>query len=391
MAVNYKQLKEAYTASPTDAAHGLQESLAEGSTKPCDIELGRLWEELYGHHAYRDVKYGDGLATVVMEAGDAVMSGTFANITGQIVYSAVMEGYNSEPTVFSNLVRTVQSNKKTEVIPGIGATGDKGTVVPEGSEYPLVGLVEDWITTPEPKKRGMILPITKEAIFFDSTGMLLTTAGKIGEGQAANKERRVIDAIQGTVYGSAADNDHKFTRKGTSYLNYYASGGHGVDNLDSAASVLADWTDIDRAWGYFGAMTDFNTGEPIEIVPKHLLVGYANLGTANQIVQAMSAPPQGAVGAAAQGVASPSHLQALGLQVVSSANFTARLAAAEDWFLGDIGKFVWYMQNWPVTVSKAPSNSHDEFHRDIVQQFKVSEKGAAVVVDPHYMVVGDNA
>ena len=45
-----------------------------------------------------------------------------------------------------------------------------------------------------------------------------------------------------------------------------------------------------------------------------------------------------------------------------------------------------YMENWPISTIEAPANSHDEFHRDIVRQWRVSERGAAAVLEPRYMV-----
>ena len=37
------------------------------------------------------------------------------------------------------------------------------------------------------------------------------------------------------------------------------------------------------------------------------------------------------------------------------------------------------MENWPITVTQAPSNSEAEFNQDIVLRFKASERGAAAV------------
>jgi hypothetical protein len=44
------------------------------------------------------------------------------------------------------------------------------------------------------------------------------------------------------------------------------------------------------------------------------------------------------------------------------------------------------MENWPITVQKAPANSEAEFTQDIVARWKVSERGAAAVWDPRYAV-----
>ena len=41
-----------------------------------------------------------------------------------------------------------------------------------------------------------------------------------------------------------------------------------------------------------------------------------------------------------------------------------------------------YMQNYPARVVQPPTNSHDEFHRDVAAQFKIDERGAVAVLEP---------
>jgi hypothetical protein len=53
--------------------------------------------------------------------------------------------------------------------------------------------------------------------------------------------------------------------------------------------------------------------------------------------------------------------------------------------LGDITKYARYMVNWPLQTKQAPPNSHDEFHRDIVQQYRADERGAYAVIEPRVM------
>ena len=395
MGVNYQKLTEAFRRGPIDSAtKGFKLALQEGAIDPWNVQLGAVFEELYGRRAFLGCRDSGELASTFMEAGDAVSSAAFANITGQIVYSALMASYNYEETVFSSLVKTVPTKLSGEKIAGIGGIGDRAAIVPEGEQYPLVGLAEDWIETPETVKRGMILPVTKEAVFFDRTNLLLSRAGELGKFMAINKEKRVIDAILGTTYGSGAGTTHRFKRKGSSWANFAdgtAGTTHGVANIKAAASVLTDWTDIDEAMTLFAAMTDWHTGEPITIVPKQLIVAPTKQATAWRILNATDIE-LGAISATVPLVHSGTPpTGGSGLTIVSSQLLSTRMASSADWLIGDLGSFCWYMQNWPITVAKAPSNSHDEFNRDIVQQFKVSERGVPVIVDPHYMVVGDAA
>jgi hypothetical protein len=65
---------------------------------------------------------------------------------------------------------------------------------------------------------------------------------------------------------------------------------------------------------------------------------------------------------------------------VSAAN------AKKWWFLGDFRRAVAYMENWPITVTQSPVNSEADFNQDIVVRFKASERGAAAVINPRFVV-----
>jgi hypothetical protein len=77
---------------------------------------------------------------------------------------------------------------------------------------------------------------------------------------------------------------------------------------------------------------------------------------------------------------------ATGFSILSSPYVKARTGSASTWFIGDPLRAFRYMENWPITAVEAPANSEVEFTHDIVQRFKVSERGAAAVIEPRYMV-----
>lgn len=60
--------------------------------------------------------------------------------------------------------------------------------------------------------------------------------------------------------------------------------------------------------------------------------------------------------------------------------------AKKWWFIGDFKKAFAYMENWPITVTQAPIGSEAEFNNDVVLRFKASERGAAAVLNPRYVV-----
>jgi hypothetical protein len=68
------------------------------------------------------------------------------------------------------------------------------------------------------------------------------------------------------------------------------------------------------------------------------------------------------------------------------ASGVASADAKKWWFIGDFRKAFAYMENWPITVTQAPLGSEADFNNDVVLRFKASERGAAAVLNPRYVV-----
>ncbi len=325
----------------------------------------------------------------MLEAGDAVDVTAFSNITGQIVYSSILQAYTQEAFVVSKLVSTIPTRFDGEKIPGIGRVADEHAEVRPGMPYPSVGLSEDYIETPSTTKHGFIVPVTREAIFFDRTHLILQRAAEVGEVLGLHKEKRLLDLVLGVA------NNYKW--KGTAYNTYYGPADNGPW-VNMIGEELIDWTDIDAAEQLFAEILDPATGEPVLIQPNAVLVMPAYHRAANRILKAteivyMSAEtPTGHTMTTAANPTMP-------YQVAESRLAYRRLIAAgyegEDakrwWFLGDFAKAFAYMENWPITVTQAPTNSEAEFNQDIVLRFKASERGAAAVINPRYVVKSTGA
>ena len=68
-----------------------------------------------------------------------------------------------------------------EKIPGVSRVAEDLDEVAPGMPYPNLGFGEDYVETPSTAKRGFIVPVTKEAIFFDRTHLILSRAAEVGE------------------------------------------------------------------------------------------------------------------------------------------------------------------------------------------------------------------
>jgi hypothetical protein len=383
MVINARELRQKYQLlGPKETCRRLTEALREGHLKPSDFSLRDMAEELVtdGREWVRtlDPRYG----VSVLENTGAVDTTTFLNITGQLLINSVLDAYNNPAYSISALFPRVSTRLSGERIPGIGQIGDKAESVKEGMPFPHVGLGEDYIDTPVTDKKGLILPVTKEAIFFDRTGLLLERAQEVGDSLRLNEEKQCVDVLIG------ATNNYKW--KGTSYNTYQASTPWA--NLLSGASYdLADWTDIDEAEQLFANMLDPNTSEPIAIMAPTLVATPARKHAVNRILNATEvrytvsgAPVETLAGnpiSGINGITNPWVYSRLQSQLsVSAANSKA------TWFLGDFAKAFAIMENWAVTVVQAPQNSEAEFNQDIVARFKASSRNVAIAKNPRFVV-----
>lgn len=396
--MNYKTLVEHFQKDAAGASATLREAFAARELKPDDFDLGRLFEQCYGWEAFKAVRNKELLATEVIardtpnlgtlrlsEAQGAVTTSHFQNISGQIVYSATLEPYRAETNVFTALIPEVNATfLEGEKMAGITEIGDEIAVRYETDPYALAGPSENWVFTPPIKDRGVIVPVTWEAVFSDRTGQLLERCRQVGKWAGVNKEKRAIDAVidENTTA-------HRYNWRNAGQIATYGdnSGSHTWDNL-VASNALVDHTDIDNAEQAFNAMVDPFTGEPILVEPRHLIAVKALELTANRILNSTQILTH--IGGYATSGNLPAFTQAnpylnrYGL--VTSRLLASRLATDTDWFIGDVSAAVKYMVAEPINVVMAPPNNHDEFHRRIVFQARVNERGQHVVVEPRALL-----
>lgn len=357
-----------------------------GHLRPSDFSIRQLAEGLIDNGRQwvqsMDPRHGGG--TSVMEATSAVDTTAFSNITGQLLISAVMDAYMAPAFSISQAFETVSTTLDGEKIPGIGKISDESETIDDGMPYPHVGFGEDYIETPSTDKHGLIVAVTKEAVFFDRTGLLLERARNVGEVLGINKEKRCVDVLIGAV------NNYKW--KGNAHDTYQSST-PWKNVLSGADYDLLDWSEVEAAELLFADMTDPNTGEPIVINPNTLIGSPAKMHTINRIINATEIRYTASSSPTETLAANP--LAGAGYRGIANRYVYSRLQsegglspgdAQKTWFFGDMSKAFRYMENWPITVTQAPSNSEAEFNQDIVARFKASERGVAAVWNPRFMV-----
>lgn len=324
--------------------------------------------------------YGDSFAT------EAVDSSFFSNITGQIIYSRINQGYMSEDFVFSNLIPNIPTPfLDGEKIPGMSGIGDDVETVGEGQDYPELGFSDSYTETPRTTKRGGIVSVTREAIFADRTGLILRRASELGNFLGLNKEKRLIDIAIGAT--------NTYTRNGTASDTYQTASPW----INDQSNALTDWEELEASWLLMREMTDPDTGEHIALNGSDIVVAPAKAATlarilsATQIrdtrgtVETLSGNPVG--GFLGNVRAGNSQLFATRVETqlsVSAAN------SKLYWIHGDFAKAFGYMEAFAMQTSQQGATSEQSFSRDIVARYKASERGAAAVLEPRAVVRNKN-
>jgi hypothetical protein len=333
----------------------------------------------------------------LQESMAALDTTAFVGVTGQILINKLLDAYSQEEFVVSKLVPTVPTRLNGERIPGIAMPRDPGedvTKIKEGEPFRHVGFSEEYIETPATDKHGLIIPLTKEAVFFDRTGLVLERAKTVGELLGLQKEKRLLGVVIGAV------NAYREKRTGdtvpVNLHTFYAADDNARWTNHFDGNGLVDYTNLDYADQQFAQTVDPNTGEPI-ILGKRFVLAPAQVRTRVQqiagatqlwkLTQTTMWP--GSVNF--PGVATVGGNVRPDLSFATSAQLYAQLkaqlgldsATAQGyWFYGDIAKAFAYMENWPITVVQAPPQSEADFAQDIPFRFKASERGAAAVLEP---------
>lgn len=375
-----------------DNLQQFNESCEAGRTGLSRFSIRDLNESFRGErwHEQNTVSLREGN---LREAGGMPVSSTMLpQIVGQLLFSEVRKQFDVESNVFGPLVPVIQSMiKGTEIVPSITNVSPSDVEdVHEGQSYPRIGVSEEYFTLPAKTKKGAIIELTREAIKFDKTSMLVEQARSIGSALGAARENAIIDCLIGQT--------NNYIRNGTA-TNTYLTAGAYINNQSS--TPLVDWTDVDSALQLFAAILDPTTSEPLAGVmnPPHLVVMPFKVKTAQRILTATSTVsdqrPSLGSGVVSDRTDAPSPIASMGLQLVSSNRLYRRVLAGpeptaataqEGWFLGDISKLLGWYEVWPLQLMQKGPESEASWDRDIELQYKASYYGVCAVREPRYML-----
>lgn len=357
----------------------ISEALEKKQLKPEDFSIRDLARGLIddGESWFSQMASPKGGFRSLTEAANAVDTSMFAGITGQIVYNKILEKYTNPKFLWQDLVETIPTTfLDGERFAGIGGVGDEFEITNETEPYPMLGVNEEFVDTPATVRRGGIVPVTKDIIIADRTGVLLERCSELGHYLGINKEKRVLDCVTGVT--------NTYKRNGTSSNTYATSG--SVTN--QVANPLVDWTDIENAELLLDGLTDPNTGEPMIAVPDTILVPSALKKTAQRILNATETATvdnQANAGTYRMWSPVPGPFYGETYTILSSPYVKARTSSASTWFLGNFKKAFAYMEAWKIETTTAGENSELAFTNDILMRYRAIERGTPAVKNPRFV------
>lgn len=251
-----------------------KEALEQRALRPDNFSIAELAIGCNGQEWFDNLRSQKGGFQNLTEAANAVSTAAFAGITGQLVFNRVNDAYTNPKFIWTELFESFQTVfLNGERIPGVGTTGDQfSTPIGEGEPYPNIGISEEFVDTPALQKRGGIVPVTREIIIADRTGLLLERCDSAGDGLGVNTERRALDVVTGQT------NNY---RRNTVSSNTYASSGNYIN---SQTNAMVDHTDLENAELLMSAITDPNTGLFMTQEISHLVVPLELKKTALRII-----------------------------------------------------------------------------------------------------------
>jgi hypothetical protein len=307
---------------------------------------------------------------------------TAVNTIGAVIETKIKEAYRHESFAASKLVKTIPTRYDGEKIYQFGSIDDSDLEVEVNSQYPTHHFDADYIETPGTAKHGLIVPVTRETVFFDRTYQVLERAAEVGEVLAMNKEKRILEMILGLT------NPYKYN--GAAKNTYYSGAANDPWKNLLPGNELQNWTDIEAAEDLFGAMTDPVNGHPVLIEADSVLVMPAKRHLAHRLFYASSVSYEDDTTSTTTAIRNPFAKynlvsSRLGYQLLKSA--VPAIANPEKiWIIGNFKKAFAYMENWGITVTRSGSGSEADFTRDVIVRFKASERGVPAVLDPRYTV-----
>lgn len=337
----------------------------------------------------------------------------FLNINGYnqvnagLLEAAFLDGYQGVSAIGDELVqdRDISTNGGKDIgIPGMVAPQDY-TAPTEA--YEEGGLTQRWIVRPPNVKYGKQLKLSKEAVRYDLTGDLLSSAERLGAVLRQGREAMIAITVMGQVMSKGETkllppghdgNNYRYDVESTnSPNNTYqtsTSGLYNYINLDTSTELL-DYTDVQDMENLFNAMTEPETDYPLDTGIESIIVSPNRRMTVNAIINSSQVLPVTGGGTAnwpsmitTAANPLPNNIKVYSSKVwhriLRDAGFSAA-NATKLWFCGRFTKAFRFSNLWKMNVESVPIGG-DDYASDVVNRWLGSWCGIAHVIDPRFVV-----
>lgn len=404
---------------------GLPRPSQANCARPGEVSIRALAEAIHGHDFVEEFYHpaGNGFDFGSRQLLEAAIDPTsFLNINvfnlgvAGLVNAKIMERFNAPEYIGRNLVEITPTNQNghkriaaAKITPPDKAA--RGRM--PGETHTEVGFGEMYQTTPVTVEQAEKCVVTKEAVYFDLTGEVLTTAGEVGDDLAYGQDRDIAATVLG-VTGQAS----KYNFNGTSYETYQASSPWINTQANALLAGSFDYTNIDKARQLFLAMTDPVTGREIRVNGKDILVNPYNellmrqqlYGSNIQVGTQLNSnfpswyqfgPSQLAnVGQNSTGTGAMYNVIPMSpiwyniLTASTSAAYPglglSAVNAKKYWYVGDFQRAFEWQENWPLTPWQASADELTMKDRGLVAVYGCNYRGSMFVKEPRYAVQNTN-
>lgn len=360
------------------AAEKLDSLMKAGKLQPGDFSLRQLFEELVDPTDMSDV----------VAIAEAVNTSAFPTVAAKIIHKDILDEYNLALGDAEQLVRRSDPTNRTdeELVVGFEAGDTEPLLRRQGMAYEETDFGEkNWKL--KMSDFGRIISLTRETIFEDRTGEVLSRARDIGRAAGHQQQKVIIQTIEGnprtafqeTAFGGAIYKGQTLTQAQLYSTNHSALDGQVNKNL-IASNGLADWTNIDAIHQEFANMTN-EAGDKISIVPTTLLVPFALKATAFQIINSTMVQAVGDTDARNLPTINP--LKDMGSLRIMSSVF---MESATTYFAGDFPKQLLLLDVFRPETASQGTTSELAFSNQIIARFRFSYHYGIGHTDWRYIV-----
>ena len=349
-------------------AKQLSDLIREGKVTVNNVSIRELFDLLVDYN--RDVNLSKARAI-----SEAIASSQFPTITGELISPVVLSAYELAMGDVTQLVTEISMTHSSEKLAGF-TDPESLELVLELSPYEETAVGEKYVEL-FAHKFGRIISLSAEAILFDQTGQIMDRARRVGEAAGMHRAKYIVQKtadLACSADGEAANHSLYYNGSAVTVFSDDHSAIDGVTNDNQITTALSA-AGIDAALGLLRRMKNTN-GDFITVNPRFILVPPELEGTARRLLQSDLQFDL------ANSNATANNIYKNAFTVITSGYLTD----ANDWFIGDFPRQMYWGWVWKPKVETQTSTSEKAFENDIVQRFKVSYYGGANAVDYRYVV-----